>query len=290
MKDDWVWVSNQASEQIEIYNPATTDWNPASAMIFWFKPLTSNNYSQYAVDHWGPPSDFKVRNVSAWGGNHLVAAGGGLVTIATYPGKKKKWAYNLGGHPHGVELLPNGNIAVAATEKDSVLLFASSTGTDNLTHAVGSHNKAHAVLYEPVENILWSIGNDYIKAFQVGGTDAQPTLKELTNRAGNLKLTGNIYGHDLSADLNDSNLLWFSTNHNVYSFNKVTKEFTAGPGGTTGIDKSFVKGISRQNSGIFVITRQDSAKNPPPADPVLNPEWCTRYVDFYSSTGAFLRR
>ncbi|KAA2243510.1 hypothetical protein F0L74_13540 [Chitinophaga agrisoli] len=288
--DDWVWTGNQASNQIEIYDPAVADWNSASALKWSWKPVTTKGYSQYAVDHWGLPTDFKVRTVSTWGGNHLVSScSNGLVTIAAYPAGTKKWAYNLGFNPHGVELLPNGNIAVAATDKDSVLLFASSTGTDNLVHAAVRLNKAHSVLYDPVENILWATGNDFVIAMQVGGTNSAPTLTELPARRGLLNTTSsaNPYGHDLSRDLGDNNILWIGTNGGAYSYNKTTKVFTNGPGGATGINKTMIKAISRQNSGLFVITRPDSEKTTELPDPVTDPTWCTRYVDFYSSAGVF---
>lgn len=290
--DDWVWAGNQDNDMIEIFDPADSNWNSSTALKWSWKPLTSKGYSQYAVDHWGLPTDFKVRNVSAWGGNHLVAScSDGLVTIATYPGGVKKWAYNIGYNPHGVELLPNGNIAVADNTKDSVLLFASSTGTDNLNHVAIKLNKAHAVLYDPIENILWATGNDFVIAMEVGGTASAPTLNELPTRRGYLNTTssGSPFGHDLSRDLNDNNKLWVSTDGGVYSFNKTTKVFTDGPGGATGINKTFVKGISRQNSGVFVVSRPDSKKTTTLPDPVTDPykPWCTRYIDFYTSTGSF---
>lgn len=285
--DDWIWAGNQATNKIEIYDPGVEDWNSSTALKWSWKPEAAKGYSQYALDNWGLPTDFKVRTVNVWGGNHLVAScSNGLVTIASYPGGIKKWAYNLGFNPHGVELLPNGNIAVAATDKDSVLLFASSVGTDNLAHAAIRLNKAHAVLYDSVENILWATGNDFVMALQVGGTDAAPTLTEIPERRGRLNTTSsaNPYGHDLSRDLNDPSILWVSTNGGVYRFDKTTKAFTDAP---NLLNKTFVKGISRQQSGLFVLTRPDSEKTTELPDPVTSPTWCTRYVDIYSSDGYF---
>lgn len=285
--DDWIWTGNQGTNRIEIYDPAIVDWNSPTALKWAWKPEATKGYSSYALDYWALPTDFKVRSVGAWGGNYLVAScSKGLVTIASYPSGTKKWAYNLGFNPHGVELLPNGNIAVAATDKDSVLLFASSVGTDNLTHAAIRLNKAHSVLYDPVENILWATGNDFVMAMQVGGTDAAPTLTELPERRERLNTTSsaNPYGHDLSRDLNDPTILWVSTNGGVYRFNKTTKVFTDGP---NLLNKTFVKGISRQSSGLFVLTRPDSEKTTELPDPVTSPTWCTRYVDVYSNDGYF---
>ncbi|HAT93454.1 MAG TPA: hypothetical protein DCS36_13950 [Sphingobacterium sp.] len=288
--DDWIWTGNQATNMIEIYDPVVADWNLTTALKWSWKPTLVKGYSQYAIDHWGLPTDFKVRKVDAWGGNHLVAScSSGLITIASYPSGVKKWAYNLGYNPHSVELLPNGNIAVAATDRDSVYLYASSTGTDNLAHAAVKLNKAHAVVYDPLENILWATGNDFVIAMQVGGTDAAPTLTELPARRGYLNTTSskNPFGHDLGRDLADDNVLWVSTNGGVYNFNKTTKIFTDGPGDTTGINKTMVKSISRQQSGLFVLTRPDSEKTTVLPDPVTSPVWCTRYVDIYSSSGVF---
>ncbi|MDQ7949774.1 MAG: DUF6528 family protein [Pedobacter sp.] len=295
--DDWLWVANQTNNKIEIFAPDDNWSSTATGIVkFSWKPTTGsggNGYSQYAVDRWVRPNDFKVRNVAAWGGNYLCAVGGGgLLTIAAYPSGTKKWAYflpaNAGedlSNPHGCELLPNGNLAVAASEKDSVLLFASSTpgtgGLDN-TYRVSKYLAgAHAVLWDPGYNRLWAIGNDWIFELEIGGTAASPTL---TEKSRTQLLT--IYGHDLSADLTNSNRLLCTTQTRTYYFNKNTKDFNATP---AGIDKSFVKSLSNQTSGTFVLTRKDSVKpasSKPLGSAVL--DWNTRYVDKHSTSGTWL--
>jgi hypothetical protein len=291
--DDWVWVGNQASGMIEIYDPNVEDWNSGAALKWSWKPIAEKGYTEYALEHWDVPNDFKVRTMSAWGGNYLAAcASDGLCTIASYPAGVKRWAYNVGStvHPHSVELLPSGNIAVACTDEDSVKVFmSSSSATDNIVHASFRLVGAHSVMWDPVTSTIRAIGNDHIVSLQVGGTITAPTLTEVYNARGYLVNGGaSLFGHDLSPDLNDNNILWCSTNGGAYSFNKTTKLFTLAPGGATGVGKTFIKGISRQPSGIFVVTRPDSQKSPQPADAVTSPVWCTRYVDFYSSTGSFL--
>jgi len=170
------------------------------------------------------------------------------------------------------------------------VFMSSSSVTDNIVHASFHLVGAHSVMWDPVTSTIRAIGNDHIVSLTAGGTITAPTLTENVSARGYLAAGGaSIYGHDLSPDLNDSNILWCSTNGGVYSFNKTTRLFTGAPGGSTGVNKTFVKGISRQASGTFVVTREDSAKSPQPADPVTSPTWCTRYVDFYNSTtGAFM--
>ncbi|MEN0052667.1 MAG: DUF6528 family protein [Mucilaginibacter sp.] len=286
--DDWVSVTNQATGKIEIYDPAVADWDSATALKWSWKPTAAEGYSSYALTYWDVPNDFRVRTISAWGGNWLVScASGGLVTIASYPAGVKRWAYNVGAtvHPHSVELLPNGNIAVACTDQDSVKVFgSSSSATDNITHASFHLVGAHSVLWDPNTSTLRAIGNDHIVALTVGGTSS-PTISENVAQRGYLVAGGaSVYGHDLSSDPNDPNILWCSTNGGVYKFDKTTLKFTGAPGT---LNKSFVKSISIQHSGISVSTRPDSEKSPMPANPVLTPAWCTRLVDFYSADGIF---
>lgn len=295
--DDWLWVANQTNNKIEIYAPDDNWSSTASGILkFSWKPTAGtggNGYSQYAVDRWVRPNDFKVRNVAAWGGNHLCAVGGGgLLTIAAYPSGTKKWAYflppNTGeslSNPHGCELLPNGNLAVAASEKDSVLLFASSTpgpgGLDNTYRVSRYLAGAHAVLWDPGYNRLWAIGNDWIFELEIGGTAALPTLTEKSRTA-----LPTIYGHDLSIDLTNSNRMLCTTNSRTYYFNKNTKDYSATP---AGIDKSFVKSLSNQSSGTFVLTRMDSVKpssSKPYGSAVLS--WNTRYADKHNTAGAWV--
>jgi hypothetical protein len=298
--DDWIWVANQTNDKIEIYAP-NTDWSSTASGIlkFSWKPTSGtsgNGYSEYAEGKWVRPNDFKVRNVSAWGGNYLCAVGGGgLATIAAYPSGQKKWAYNIPplpnqttrptSNPHGCELLPNGNIAVAATDIDSVLLFGSSTlgpgGFDNTYRAKKYLQGIHAVLWDPINNRLWAIGRDLMFELEVGGTAAAPTLIERSRST--LK---SEWGHDLSIDLTNSNQMLYSTNSSTHIFNKTTKIST---NTVAGLQKSSIKSISNQSSGSYVIARADVDK-PASSKPhgSASEVWNTRYADLHSSTGVWL--
>lgn len=293
--DDWIWVANQTSNKIEIYAP-NTDWSSTATGIqkFSWGPTAGTNgngYSTYAIGKWDRPNDFKVRYVSAWGGNYLCSVGGGgLATIAAYPSGQKKWAYAIPqadgvtyqtSNPHGCEILPNGNIAVAATKRNMVMLFGSSTGVDNTSHDEVYLYDAHAVLWDPVNNCLWAIGRDLLFKIEIEGTAANPILKVV----GRYSLASE-WGHDLSIDLTDSNRMYYSTNAGTYIFTKSTGVSTSTP---AGLQKSFVKSISNQSSGSFVITRADSVK-PSSSKPngSANETWNTRYADLHSSSGTWL--
>ncbi|TZF83146.1 hypothetical protein FW774_12665 [Pedobacter sp. BS3] len=282
--DDWVWITNE--QQVEVFNPATTTWN--GSPIWQWKPEAAKSYTPYAISKWDGATDFKLRNVTRWGGNCFVSCSvQGLATIATYPSGTKQWAYSVGNkvYPHSVELLPDGNIAVAAAAGNWVKVYTSSTThVDDTTNCKFNLIGAHSVLWDPTISRLWCIGNDYLKALIVGGTSSAPTLTEDINYTVSLSASATIYGHDISPDLNDHNIIWFSTNHGVYSYNKSTHTVATAPGSLGG--KWFVKGISRQNSGIFVVTQADSFKSPFPSGGIDNNN-DTRWVDFYTQAGAF---
>jgi len=86
----WIGTVNQApsSKKVEIYDPAVSDWNLATALKYSWKPTTALGYTSTEVSHWGDPNDFKIRTITAYGGGNFMAAigNGGLVTLCTYPG------------------------------------------------------------------------------------------------------------------------------------------------------------------------------------------------------------
>lgn len=276
----WIVTTNQANNTIEVYDPVIYNWNTATAKKWSWKPSTALGYSTTEVGWWGGPSDVKLRNNSVWGGQWVVATAGRLATIASYPGGVRKWAVDVGAgsNPHSAELLPNGNLAVAATDAGSVRVYPTSPGGG----VPGEYPllASHATLWDPANEVLWVIGQDpvtkehILTALTVGGTVSAPTLTEDLSRRSILPTP---WGHDVSAYYYDTNKLWVSTNAAVYIYDKTAKTFTSAP---SGANRSFVKGVSNQPSGQIVETKADATKTPPGACTASG--WCTDTVDFYA--------
>lgn len=294
----WVVTTNQASRKIEIYDPAVTDWNTSAALKHSWYPNASNGFTNPTVG-WLQPSDARLRNSSFFGGQQmLVTDSKGFCAIIPYPSLTgKKWAINLGEgvNPHSIELLPNGNVAIAASEANWVRVYTSSQGVWSTVNKSFALRAAHAVLWDPANNILWVTGwlplvsdkhtdlaNHVLTALAITGTAANPILTEVTSRQSPLP---SFWGHDIQPYTGDVNKLWVSTNAGVYIYNKTTKVFTTAPANIG--NRTFVKGISNQPSGIVVLTRPDSIKTPIPSQPSTTNSWTTSYVDFYSAAGAF---
>src|SRR5690606_9154339 len=75
--------------------------------------------------------DVRLRLNPTPGGQRLIACdSNGLAVIASYPTGQRLWSRRVGGNPHAVELLPDGNIAVASSHGGWVRVYASSVSAD----------------------------------------------------------------------------------------------------------------------------------------------------------------
>jgi hypothetical protein len=268
--DYYVCAGNQASGRYEVYNPNTTDWDNPAALIWAFAPTTGGGWTSTEVAAYSNPSDMKL---AMDGSTEVVVscASGGLATIATYPGGSMVWTLNIGGSDnlHSVDLLPNGNIAVAAADGNYVRIYASSQGNRNSTHAQFNLTAAHAALYDPVRNTVWALGDTLLTELSVGGTAASPTLTEVYSVS--LPASG---GHDLSWRSNP-NQIWVTTSLNAWIFTISSGTFSGAPGGA---NRTAVKGCGNQPSGEIVQCQIDNSEC------TLN-TWCTPHVDFFTPLG-----
>jgi hypothetical protein len=280
-----VVVTNDASRKIEIYDPVVENWNAVEAKKWSWAPTIALGFSAADVNTFGGGTDFKLRKVPVWNNKEFAAvADNGFAAIIEYPSGQRKWSRRLSGNLHSAELLPNGNIAIAASDGGWVRLYASSQGPDQEYYAEYPLISAHAVLWDPAANLLWVTGQHavtkahIITALSIGGTDAVPELTEVSSWRSTIPSS---WGHEVSAYYGNTNLLWVTSNGGEYVFNKTSKTFSAAPTGNL----TFVKGIANQASGQIVLTRPDFNKNPKPAMNCSLNNWSTSTVDFYSSNG-----
>ncbi|PST84270.1 hypothetical protein C7T94_05990 [Pedobacter yulinensis] len=285
----WIGAVNHSNKELELYSWYSTNWNDAGARTWNWKPTAARGYNDTQLDAWGNPNDFKLREVpgSGWGGVYVAAIGNkGLVTLINYATGNKKWAATVGGtttdNIHGVELLPNGNIVVAASTGGWVKIWGSSSlGSSVSTYALPD---AHQVLWDPALNRLWALGGNKLVKLIVGGTAAAPTLSAETVYT---MPTGG--GHAIGAKYGNTNQLYVSSGSKVYVFTKsgIGAGFAEANGN---INRVGVKAISNQPDGTVVLTRPDVIKTPVPADPAtVGTAYNTSYVDYYTAAGVYIR-
>ncbi|NUS53809.1 MAG: hypothetical protein HOV66_02950, partial [Streptomycetaceae bacterium] len=276
--DYWVVAGDQAGGQLLAFDPAVTDWNTAAAVKWSWKPTTAEGFSSAEVSAAGLVSDFKLRT---WGSGQrfVYAASTNLAAIVAYPGGNRVWAQVIPGNLHSAELLPDGNIAIAASTGGWIRVYASSQGPSASAYAQFDLAQAHAVVWDPAITRLWVIGQDpvtkqhILTALRIGGTPAHPALAEdVTWRA----VLPTAWGHDVYPYAYDTGKLWVTTNSGDYLFDKATKSFTVPASG----GRTAVKSIGNQPSGQLVETQADAAKSPAGPCAAVN-DWCTDTVDFF---------
>ncbi|MEV0315315.1 DUF6528 family protein [Nonomuraea fuscirosea] len=281
--DYWVVGGDQTGRRLTAYDPAVADWNTVQAVKWTWQPtVTPGGFSADEVSAFGLIADFKLRRRPSGAQSLVVAAGGsrGVAAVVSYPGGARQWARVLPGNLHAAELLPDGNIAVAASTGGWIRVYASSQGAGAATYAEFRLTDAHAALWDPAVRRLWVIGRDpdsdrhILTALAVEGTPAAPALREDTGRRAELPTGG---GHDVYAHPLDPGKLWLTTGSAAYLYDKTAKTFTPAPAGA---DRNAVKSIGSQPSGQIVQTRADSAKSPPGS--CVASTWCTDTVDFFA--------
>ena len=239
------------------------DWSRANnkSVLWSWKPSDSGIND---ATSWTLPNDARLRNIN--GKRYMVTASGyGLIAVVGYPDKRKKWSINVGkaSNVHGIELLPDGNVAMAASTGGWVRIYTASQAQDSAKYVQFDLKDAHNVLWDPSREVLWSLGMDKLVQLKIGGTSAAPTLtpaKTIT--------MPDTSGHDLEAKLGDPNTLWITTGSATWSFDKRTEKFTL-------LQKvSGYKSINNQvSTGQRVQTR--------PHTSCTQNSWCTDIIEFF---------
>ncbi|MBA9075842.1 DUF6528 family protein [Rufibacter quisquiliarum] len=260
-----IGVLDWTSDNLDIYRSEAADWSLPAAKVWSFKPSTSipgGNWTatESAAPGWDNPTDMKMRLNSILGPDiEWIAAVGGETALITNASKVKKWSTNIGSgqNPQSIEILGNGNVAVAAAGGNWVKVFA----TRNNTSATYPLYNAHSVLWDETNGRLWATGQLTsggpwsIVAFTVG-TGSAPALELDASRTFTTDQT--LLRH-LSPVVGQPDKFWVSAAEGVFFYNKVTK--TLSPHDGKVFNKPGVTGTSNQPSGEIIQVEGNSKVN-----------------------------
>lgn len=282
-----ILVTNNSTKSLEMYDAGTKDWSKPEAKKWTWRPSVSSGFSTAESNSFGGGSEVRVRQVKAWNNEVFMSlTDTKMAAILSWPGAVRKWSLPIDGNLHAAEILPNGNVALAASDGNWVRVYCSSQGPDNANFVQYDLNASHAALWDPTYNLLWVTGQDprtgahILTALEISGPAAAPELKEaIAYRA----VLPTAWGHDVAPYYGDVNRLWVSTNGGVYVFNKTAKTFVVAPGGS---NRTFVKAVGNIAGGLLVQTRADASKSPTPAQHCGLNGWATSTVDFYTPSGS----
>lgn len=283
-----ILATNNSTKSMELYDAGVTDWNNAAAKKWSWKPSTANGFSTAESNAFAGGSDLRLRQVKAWGDSIFMAlTDTKMAAIITWPGAVRRWSRPIDGNLHAAEILPNGNVALAASDGNWIRVYSSSQGPDNASFVQYDLNAAHAALWDPAYNLLWVTGqhpvtlSHILTALEISGTAAAPVLTEVTAYRSVLPST---WGHDVAPYYGDKDRLWVSTNGGVYVYNKKNKSFVIAPGGA---NRTFVKAAGNISAGgLLIQTRADANKSPTPAVSCGLNGWATSTVDFFAPSGS----
>lgn len=258
----------KADPGILLINPAEADWsatNPKALVWKW-------NPGDSGIDStgFGLPTEVKLRTVPAWGKGQWLAVSDshGLIGVVSYPTKKMKWHIDAGksSNVHGIEILPNGNVAAAASTGNWVRVYTASQGATSTGYAQFDFQDAHNVLWDTKRQTLWAVGGKDLIELKIGGTKDVPKIEEIMR----IPLPTNG-GHDLSpADDDDS--MYVTTVKQVYVFHKKDRSFTLLQGTPN------IKSINRnpRTGQLMETTPHASCKED---------TWCTDVIDLLNPAG-----
>jgi len=259
---------NHANARIRLFDPAVADWTSAAAQKWSWHPTAGNGFSGL-TGAFGLPTDVKLRKDA--GGNYVTVLSDslGLAALIAYPAGTRIWAADVGSvnNPHSVELLPDGNVVVAASTGGFIRVYAASQGSASTRYAEFGLTGAHGVLWDPAGSVLWALGDTILVELKVDGTAAAPALTAVDSWT-----LPTVHGHDLSPKLGDPDRLWVTTGSAWYEYSKTTQNAVAA------YDIAGVKSMSSMPNGRWVQTLPK---------PGCRTSWCTDEVDLTAPTAAY---
>jgi hypothetical protein len=231
---------------------------------------------------WGLPNDARLRRDNSTEQRYvLISDSNGLLASVPYPrGGPVAWSVNAGAaaNPHGIERLPDGNVAAAASTGGWIRLYAARQGQHCAECAEDALPGAHEVLWDASRQTLWAVGMDALIEYAVGGTRAAPTLTRLAVH--DLPTSG---GHDLQPVGGEPKMLWVTTVAGVYWFDPASGEFTrADHPRAADLHRVDVKSVATDAASGTVLQTTPKPGN-------LS-TWCTDQVDLFIGAGAPVSR
>ncbi|MFD7232735.1 DUF6528 family protein [Streptomyces sp. NPDC059881] len=274
-------VTDQASKRLLLLDRSRTTWDPAAdpSVVRWaFSPVGDARYADLdPARSWVYPDEAKVRRHR--GRTYvLTTASFGFAAVVEYPSGGRYWGDALAPgtievNPHSIELLPDGNVAVAGSTGDVVRLYAASQGAADVPFVSYRLDDAHGLQWDTRREVLWALGGDRLVALKPGGTAARPTLTKTFET----RLPG-PHGHDLLQVAGRPDRLWVTTGSAVHQYVKSRDAFVQDFAGAAGVSRPGVKAVGNDpTTGQVASTVPESG---------LEETWWTRKVTVHRPEGA----
>ncbi|GAA4892455.1 hypothetical protein LX16_2009 [Stackebrandtia albiflava] len=213
-----VCVTEQRTNRLLTFR-RDTEWTEENVVWSW----------NPGVGGWYNLSDVRFRRATGFGRVALAAASGGNAGIIRLTGNREHdlddllWYGEPGGNPHAIERVPGSGVVVTASSHGHLDVYAPSRPShpDTLRHVQTVELPgAHGVLWSPSLRVLWGIGDEVLKAYEVTGNGRDSRLVET-----GAQVTFPGLGHDLQPDYGHKGRLLITDTYAAYEVD--TRSLTA---------------------------------------------------------------
>lgn len=246
-----ILVCDQKNRRLVMLDAADTDWQDEGSIVWEWKPAAANGFAEVAGTYW-LPSECKLRYSAQY---HtyviLTCASGGTCAMLEYPSGRKLWATTKesGNNPHSMELLPNGNIAVASSGGTVRIYAASQVGDAGQRYAEAFLDSAHGVEWDADTQRLIATYYHGVKAYAVG-TAEQPELTEDTALRADREW---LCGHDLIAVPQKPGQYWITGSGGLWVYDVTTRQLSEADSALSGIDGDYnIKSVDTLPDGTII--------------------------------------
>lgn len=255
-------VTDQETKSIVVYdlnkcNGDFTRLTDDTLCIVWEWKWDEDQNSEFA-SHTGLDSA-KYRYSPVYEKDVVVAcSSSGWVGIIDYESRTLLWEHAIGGSPHSVEMLPNGDVIVADAYSDlpgnngRYVYYALSAGFfDAPVHQI-SGTSPHGVSWDPDQDCIWGLdvqgvicinvkdmGTENAKLVPISGVEA--TFED-----------GKTGGHALAPIGGEPGKYWVSNNADLQIFDSETETITNSYSRYTKLTKAEIKGICSFADGTVI--------------------------------------
>ncbi|MFH8620472.1 DUF6528 family protein [Streptomyces vietnamensis] len=168
-------------------------------------------------------------------GKQVMAIGdgqSGLVAVVPYPALSgARFAINVGTDQetnlHGVEVMPDGNVAVALSKVNQVRVYTKAQGAIGnapSAYATAAYTKtledAHSLLFDKDTNSLWAIGKNQLVRYPYTLGTGELGEPEPFTLPLNADGYSSPYGHDIEPVYGNPDRMWVSANAGIVQFSK----------------------------------------------------------------------
>ena len=229
----------------------------------------------------GHAAGMKFRENTVFGDVLLVAGGRGY--MVSYPSGEILWSTDqTGNNTHSVEILPNGNLVFANSTGNDIRLFYTSALLHGDTEKAATYVSVpfgctHGVLYDPVYECLWVIGEWELAAYRIVGEGTEQTVEPIEGKRYSLAPYRNA-GHDLAPDLMDSRYLYCTPAHGVLRFDKQTGLFDSSFASETLLQSYSYKSFTQAADGSYVYTTPYCEGRKNMFEGWRKGSWCTDFI------------